>query len=322
MQGYAGAHMRAFLDAVEVFWHHLSAVRWDALALALLFHLLKLGARGLAWRNILQAAYPEQRVRRPGVFGAYVAGVGVNAIAPARAGDLVKLYLVKRRVPGSTYPTLAPTLVVETLFDLFAAGAVFLWALAVGVIPSGQVLKRVPNVDWSWPARHPIVSLSILGIVLVASVVGLLWARRRVEEFRAQVGRGFAILHEPRLYLRRVASWQALSWALRIAAVYEFLRAFRLTPSLHNAFVVQVVDSTSTLLPVTPGGAGTKQGLLAYAFRREFSISSVLSFSVGMNIALVACNVVLGFAALFALARTLSWRRLADAQKRESGSPA
>ena len=62
------------------------------------------------------------------VCGAYVAGVGVNAIAPARAGDVVKLYLVRHRIAGSAYPTLASSLVVETLFDFVAAGSIFIWA--------------------------------------------------------------------------------------------------------------------------------------------------------------------------------------------------
>jgi len=314
--------MGAFLNAVEVFWDHLSAVRWGPLGWALAFHLLKLVVRGFAWRNILAASYPGVRIKRLGVLGAYAAGVGVNAIAPARAGDVVKLYLVKRRVPGSTYTTLTPTLVVETLFDAVVAGALLLWALAAGVVPSGEVLKRLPSVDWSWPLHHPRWAL-IIAIFLAAVAVGLaLRVRKRVQEFRAQVGQGFAILHEPRLYVRGVVTWQALSWVFRLASVWEFLRAFRLTAGVHNAFVVQVVESVSTLLPFTPGGAGTKQGLLAYAFRNEFSVSSVLSFSVGMNIALVVVNVVIGFAALFLLARTLRWRRLADAQKRESEAPA
>ena len=311
--------MHEFLHAVEVFWDHLAAVRWEALGLALAFQFLKLVARGLAWRNILQAAYPETRVRRPGVFGAYVSGVGVNAIAPARAGDLVKLYLVKRRISGSTYPTLAPTLIVETLFDFVVAGAVFAWAVSVGVVPSAEVIKRLPSVDWAWPFRHQTASLAIAGALALLVLVLVVRTRRRVRELRAQVGQGFAILHDFHAYLRLVVSWQALSWVFRLATIYESLRAFRLTPSLHNALVVQTVDSLSTLLPFTPGGAGTKQGLLAYAFRGRFSVSSVLSFSVGMNIALVAFNVVLGFAALLLLARTLHWRRLAEAEEHDVG---
>ena len=309
--------MGAFIDAVQVFWHHLAAVRWAPLGLALAFHVLKIVVRAFAWRNILAAAYPEEAVRRRSVFGAYAAGVGINAIAPARAGDLVKLYLVKRRIPGSSYPTLAPTLVVETLFDFVAAGLIFVWALIAGVIPSAQVIKRLPSVDWSWPFRHPNVSIVVAAAILMAVLLLGLRAGRRVEEFRRKVGRGFAILGDFPAYLRLVVTWQALSWVLRLATIYEFLRAFRLTPSVHNALVVQTVDSLSTLLPFTPGGAGTKQGLTVYALH-ERSASAEISFSVGMNIAIVIASVVIGFAALFAMARTLRWRRLADAQKQES----
>jgi len=307
----------AFIDAVQTFWAHLSAVRWGPLGIALAFNLLKLAVRALAWRNILAASYPDVRIRRLSVFGAYVAGVGVNAIAPARAGDVVKLYLVKRRVEGSSYATLAPTLVVETLFDFFAAGAVFLWALSAGVLPSREVIKRLPSVDWSWPLRHPNVTIIVAAVVLLTLLLVGMLTGRRIEEFRRKVGRGFAILGDPGAYVRGVVSWQALSWVLRLAAIHEFLRAFRLTPSLHNALVVQTVESLSTLMPFTPGGAGTKQGLTVYALH-ESSASAEVSFSVGMNIAVVVVNVLVGFAVLFLMARTLRWRRIADAQKQES----
>jgi len=307
--------MHAFFHAVSVFWAHLSAVRWAPLGIALGLHALKLGLRGVAWRNILAAAYPEERVKRLPVLGAYVAGVGVNAIAPARAGDLVKLYLVKRRIPGGAYPTLASSLVVETLFDFVAAGAIFLWALQQGVIPSREVIRRLPDVDWSWPLQHTTAALVIGAILLALAIVGAVYARRRIESLRAQLGRGFAVLASRRAYLRYVVSYQALSWAARLATIYFFLEAFRLTPSLHNALVVQTVDSVSTLMPITPGGAGTKQGLTAYALRDEFSVSSVVSFSVGMNLALVVANVVLGAIAMLLMARTLRWRKLADAER-------
>src|SRR4051812_10061748 len=207
--------MHAFFHAVSVFWAHLSAVRWAPLGIALALNALKLGLRGIAWRNILAAAYPEERVGRLPVIGAYVAGVGVNAIAPARAGDVVKLYLVKRRIPGAAYPTLASSLVVETLFDFVAAGAIFVWALEADVIPSRQVIKRLPDVDWSWPLQHSTAALVIVVILVALGIVGVVYARRRVESFRAQVGRGFAVLASWPAYLRYVVSYQALSWVAR-----------------------------------------------------------------------------------------------------------
>ena len=52
------------------------------------------------------------------MFGAYVAGTGVNAIIPARGGDVVRLYLAKHRIEGSTYTTLVSTSLLQTLFDM------------------------------------------------------------------------------------------------------------------------------------------------------------------------------------------------------------
>src|SRR2546423_14792509 len=99
--------MGPFFHAVELFFDHLAAVRWTALAIALGLHVAKLWFRAIAWRNILRAAYPGERIRLLRVFGAYIAGVGVNSVAPARGGDAVKLYLIRHRIERSRYPTLA-----------------------------------------------------------------------------------------------------------------------------------------------------------------------------------------------------------------------
>ena len=303
--------MHAFFHAVSVFFEHLAAVGWTALAVALLLHFVKIVLRTVAWRNILAASYPDRRVGWRGVFGAYVAGVGINSVAPARGGDLVKLFLVKRRIPDSSYATLAPTLVVETVFDFVVASMLLIWAAAIGVLPSGQVIRRLPSVDWAWFFRHPNASLAIAGVIGAAVLLLLVVARQRVEEFRARVAQGFAILQDRPRFVRQVVLWQAASWVFRIASVYWFLRAFHVDATLHNALLVQVVDSLSTLIPFTPGGAGTKQGLIVYVFRGKVSTTALLSFSVGMNIAQVAFNVAIGLAAIFVMARTLDWRGLA-----------
>ena len=74
----------------------------------------------------------------------------MNSIVPGRGGDLVKLYLVRRQDPGTTYTTLAATLFTETLFDLVLAALIFLWALTQGVLPSLHVLPNLPAFDWGW----------------------------------------------------------------------------------------------------------------------------------------------------------------------------
>jgi hypothetical protein len=80
---------------------------------------------------------------------------------------------------------------------------------------------------------------------------------------------------------------------------------------VHNALLAQVVESLATLFPATPGGAGTKQGLIVYLFRGSaISRTALLAFSVGMNIAVTAANIVLGLIAIGLMARTLSFKKL------------
>jgi uncharacterized membrane protein YbhN (UPF0104 family) len=313
----------AFLHALHVFWDHLAAVHWELLAIALGLHLAKLFFRSIAWRTILRAAYPESRLPLRSVFGAYVAGVGVNSVAPARGGDLVKLYLIRHRLPDSRYATLAPTLVAETVFDFVVAGGLMVWALSIGVLPTHQVYSRLPTVDWKFFLRHEQATGIALLVLAAVGVIAFVLVAEHGAEFRARVRRGFAIFGHPRRLAVGVILPQTFSWALRVASLYYFLRAFDVHASIHNALLVQVVDSLATLFPATPGGAGTKQGLIVFLFHGEaVSRSLLLAFSVGMNVALVVFNLVLGLAAIGVMARTLSWKRLRlDARKAAASGP-
>ena len=106
------AAVHAVLHAIGVFVHHLAAVHWQALGIAVGCHLVKLCAVSRAWRNVVAAAYSDARVSWLRMLGAYVAGTGVNAIIPARGGDVVKLAIAKRALPEATYTTLASTIVL------------------------------------------------------------------------------------------------------------------------------------------------------------------------------------------------------------------
>jgi uncharacterized membrane protein YbhN (UPF0104 family) len=301
------------IDAAGTFFHHLADVHWVPLAIALGLNALRLFARIPAWRNIIRAAYPELRVPRRSIAGAYLSGVGVNAIIPARAGDVLKLYLVHDRVPGTTYPTLGATLIVETLLDMVVAGAILAWALTIGVLPGLDVLPHLPQVDWSWPLNHKREAAIIAGVWLAVLTMLAVIGIRRAREFKARVRQGFAIFGTRWAYPTQVATWQLASWCFRIASVYFFLKAFSVPATLHNALLVLAVQSLSTLLPFTPGGVGTQQGLLVYVFNRAgtgIAGTLLLSFSVGMYIAVTIENLVIGFIALFLMLGTLRWKRV------------
>ena len=315
--------MCAFFHAVGVFFEHLADVRWSALGLALACHVIKLLFRARAWQNIVRAAYPETRLRYRTAFGAYIAGVGINSVAPARGGDVVKLYLVKHRAEEAKDPTLASTLVGETIFDFVVAGSLMIWALSIGVLPTHQVYSRIPAVDWKFFLRHEQATIWGLVILAGAAVIGFLWARTRIDEFWDRIKLGFAVFGDRRRLLLGVVLPQAISWMFRIACLFFFLEAFHVHASIHNALLAQVVDSLATLFPATPGGAGTKQGLIVYLFRGQaISRSLLLAFSVGMNIALTIANLMMGLVAIGLMAKTLSFKRLRQLSRREQEQPA
>ena len=313
--------LHEIFHAIEVFWDHLAAVDFRMLGIALALHVAKVLVRCRAWQNILTAAFPEARVRWHHVTGAYFAGVGVNAIVPARGGDAVKLFLLKRRIDGATYPTLASSLFAETLADLVIAGALLTWACFAGVLPGLNVLPDIPSIDWAWPARHPHAALVISIVLILLLIVGVVWANRKVNEFRARVAQGVAILGDRPAYFSGVASWQLLSWVLRLCSVFFFLLAFHVDATLHDALAVQVADSLATVLPFSPGGVGTKQGLLVYMLRGRASSTALLSFSVGMHVAVTVVNVVLGAIAMLLMHGTLKFGRTMRDAKSAEASP-
>jgi uncharacterized membrane protein YbhN (UPF0104 family) len=230
---------------------------------------------------------------------------------------------VHRRLPETTYTTLASTLFTETVLDIVLATLIFLWALTQGVLPSLHVLPNLPSFDWGWLIAHTQAGAFVFSAVSLALILLIWWASRHVENFKQRIGRGLVILRDPQRYLREVASWQALSWIFRIASLYFFLKAFHVTATVHNALLAQVVDSLSTLLPFSPGGAGTKQGLLVYVLDGQASASKLLAFSVGQYVAVTIFNVAIGAIAIYAMLRTLRLREIlgrAKAAKSESGS--
>ena len=304
--------MTQLIDAVEAFHDRLTAIEWLPLLVAVLVHLARLAVRSRAWRNVIAAAYPDERVPWPSVYVAYVAAVGVNAVVPARGGDLLKLYLVRRRIPGATYSTLAASLAVETVFDFVIGSTLIAWALATGALPGFDALGRLPSIDWFWVFRTPWLGAVVAAVALFAGFALGVWSGRAGRALWTRLAQGVVVLRTPRRYLRTVAAWQALDWTLRFVVIALFLAAFGVPVTLENTFLVQAAQSVSTLLPLTPSGIGTEQALLVYALAGEAAASAILSFSVGMRITLMCVNVALGGLVLLVVLRTVRWRRVVE----------
>jgi uncharacterized membrane protein YbhN (UPF0104 family) len=274
------------------------------LALALMLHLAKLAARARAWHNIVRAAYPSDRLSFRAVLAAFLAGVGVDAVVPARVGGLVRLGLTRTRLESSTFPGLVSTLLAESAFDAILTALVIGMVVAVGFGAGGLggMLTLGPI------AQHPLVVAAVVcTVVLVGGCLGFR-LRARIRSFLLDARRGLAVFARPWEYLRCVASWQVLGWALRVGSVYWFLVAFHVRASLGVALLVVAVQLVAGAVPVTPGGAGSQQAMLVAVL--SASAGTVLGFGIGMQAATVVADLVLGAVSLTFLTGSLRWRRL------------
>ncbi|HXV04756.1 MAG TPA: lysylphosphatidylglycerol synthase transmembrane domain-containing protein [Solirubrobacterales bacterium] len=311
----------SFFESVATFFRHLSAVNWKALAIALAFLAAMELTRAWAWRNVLRAAYPERRIPYRQLAAAYLAGSGLNAIAPARAGDVTKIFLVKRQIPGSSYPAVASSFLVQSVFDTAAGVLVLLYAMSQGLLPQPPTLPDLPAFEISFWAAHPEALLITVAALAVAIAVAVYFLAHRVRRFWDRVKQGVAILGRPRRYLREVAAWQAVGWLCRFAAFWFFLQAFGIGGSIQAVMLVMSVQAISTIVPFTPGGVGAQQALLLATLSGP-SAAAVLSFSVGTQIAMAAWSVALGFGAVLLVFRTTDLRGLIRQAEEEAAAEA
>jgi uncharacterized membrane protein YbhN (UPF0104 family) len=307
--------MERVLDGLEAFLSQLASVDLRALGLAICCHVVKLACTSRAWRNVIASAYPKERVPWRSIYAAYLAGVGVNAVVPARGGDVLRLYLAHRAVPGSTYTTLGSTYLVMAIVDSTMAILVFGYALTLGVLPGLSLLPDLPSFDFGWLFQNPRGAAGVLFLLTVIGLALAIWLPRHVEAFRDRVGQAFAVLHTPGRYVRTVALWQLADWALRLATIWFFLEAFGVEGNVQNVLLVQVTQSLATLVPISPGGIGTEQAFLLYVFRGELPRTALLAFSVGMKSTLIVVNMAVGFAAILLTLGTVRFRRHLPSEK-------
>jgi uncharacterized membrane protein YbhN (UPF0104 family) len=263
-------------------------------ALALLAHVANHLLRSLAWRGVLVAAYPDHRVPFPRVLSGYAAGVALNAVTPARGGDAVKVGLVRAALPGSTFTTVAATMSVLVALDLVIGTLLVVVVGATGAVP----------LDVGTGVDRLLTGAPVVAAVLVAlGAVGFVF-RGRLRALGARVRQGGAILRAPGRYALTVALPLAGAWCCRVCVVLCLLAAFGLPATVALAALVMVVGGASSVIPLTPGGAGTQQVLLALALSQTASATAVVSFSLAMQASVTIVNAALGVAAAMAVCRS------------------
>jgi len=302
--------LTSFFDAAGQFFSDLAAVHWGLLLLGLLCFGLNLTLRSRAYFHSLRAAYPAASIRWRRIWGAYFAAVGFNNVVPVRGGEVIKLFLARSSVEGSTYTTVASAFFVEAIFDLSVGVLVLIFAFTQGVFPKPPDFSKLNSFDISYLAAHFRLTLFMITALAVLGLFAFALLSVRVKAFWTRVRQGLTILSDRPRYLREVAAWQAVAWLCRAAAFWLLLDAFGVGGSVQNVLLVFAVNQVAGAVPFTPGGAGVQQALLVKVFATSAPAAVVAAYSVGQQIAIAAFTALVGLGAVVLIFRFRSFKEV------------
>jgi hypothetical protein len=291
----AAVELTAALErALASFAETVASAELGWLVLGVVLHLANQLARGRGWCTLVRAAGGCD-LRRRDAIAAWVAGAGAGGLASARAGDAVRVLLLRRRVDAGC-PLLAGTLVAEGAGELAVGSALLAVALAVGFAP----LPGAPDSIWVVPA--------LLGVLAIAVVVARV---PRLRAVAAGVRCGCAPLREPGAYARGVLPWQLASRACRLGALGCFLAAFGLPATPAAVLLVVGAQTGGRILPFAPASVGAGAAMLAAAFEpvtgTALPAGQVAAFFLGTSAVLTVVGTAIS---LTICLRAVSWRRL------------
>ncbi|GAC1326500.1 MAG: hypothetical protein NVSMB25_25880 [Thermoleophilaceae bacterium] len=306
----ASESFKSFFNSVDQFFANLAALHWGSLGMGLLAFTGYLVLRSRAIFNILRAAYPGVDFEWRRVWGAYVAAAGFKNVVPAGGANVIQLFLTKTSIEGSTFAAVGSAISVGAIFDAGVSVLVMVFAFTQGVFPKPPDFSKLHAFDLSYFASHVQFTLFVLTALGVLVVAALAVLSARVKAFWVRVRQGFTILSDRRRFVREVCIWQGAAWICRFAAFWFLLDAFNIGGSVRNVLLVQGAQVVSTIVPLTPGGAGVQQALLISIFAHSASAATVAAYSVGQQIALAGFAIALGFGALLVIFRIRSFKEV------------
>jgi uncharacterized membrane protein YbhN (UPF0104 family) len=262
------------------------------LVLALVLKTAESACIGLAWRNILRAAYPKSGLRFRTAWAAAQGGTAINALTPAQAGTAAMIGLFRSSIRGSSVAGVTSAAVVQSLF--FTAVSVVI-VICTAIFRPRTVSKGSPSDETSgFFAAHPL--LIPLVVVAVLVVLYLLWPRLKpkVEGQWRKAKQGAAIFSDWRRYAREVALPSAVSYCFRIGVNVVFMAAFGIPVTAFTILLVASSHMLSGIFAITPGGVGQTQALDVATLSSLAPTGSVAAFSITQDSILAVWNVILG----------------------------
>jgi uncharacterized protein (TIRG00374 family) len=243
------------------------------------------------------------------LFVAMMIGYLGNNILPARAGELIRAYVLGKRSNSSKSKALA-TVMVERVVDVLVV--LFLFPVLLSFYPATGWLVRAGMVVGAvgLAATAFLASLMIWGPRL------LTWTLSRLAFLPAgvlarieAVGYGFVAgvrgFREPRQVVSFL-SYTAVIWPMEAVSVWLIAQAFSLPLSIGAALFIIIVIGIGMMVPSSPGYVGTYDFFALSALAVfDISGSSALGFTVIMHVVSFAGSSILGAICLAASGQSL-----------------
>jgi glycosyltransferase 2 family protein len=282
-----------------------SAVRWEWVVVAIALNLLSVVARALAWTTVIHSAMEPPRPRPPLVFSAFSVGLFANALLPGRVGELARVAVLTRKMPGrkGAWATLVGTVFAHRVFDIVPVLLLILYVIATASIPRSARASLIFVIGFG-------VGLFIFAFVSARrqhhemAIEGLGPVRRLLTMGRA----GLVVMRSPGGAAAAIVL-QILGWTCQILAVYTAMRAFDIHSPLPAAGVVLLLMNVVTIFPFWPGNVGLVQVAIASALV-GYGVSYSVGVAYGFGLQAIEASVGIGVGLLFLAREGLSFAML------------
>jgi len=306
---WRGPDWRVVHDAFTV-------VRWPWVFAAIGLNLLSVFARALCWETTIMQSIPKPHPKFRLIFSAFSVGLFANAVLPGRVGELARVAVLRRRLPGhpkGTTATLIGSVFAHRMFDLFPAVTLVVWVLFAAKIPA-----------WA---------ITAIAIVLVVGVLLFLgaWGSAKIQHRDALDGlgtvqlmltrarEGLAVMREPVPALS-AATFQFAGWLCQLFAVWATMHAFHIYKPLAAAGLVLVLINVATIFPLWPGNVGLVQIAVATPLV-NYGVAYGRGVAFGIGLQAIEASVGVGVGLVFLAREGVSYATLKRVEESDPSTP-
>ena len=278
-------------------WASVTTARTDFLLLSLALTCATFVVRAERWQYLLG---PLGKTRFSTVFRTTVIGFAASAVLPARAGEVIRPYLLARREGLSATAAFA-TIIVERILDLVAVlllMAVFLIWFDPGI--EARDSKAFEAVRFGGLMMAP-VAVGMLAVMFfmaghperlhawVLKAEAILPARiaAMIARFAQTFAEGFAVVRSPGRLAAAIA-WSIVLWVAIASGIWAVSIAFGIAMPFTGAWLMLGPLVVGVAVP-TPGGVGGFHE--AYRFGATAFFGADNNTAVGAAIVLHAISV-------------------------------